>query len=197
MPPAAEIEQYLTGVWRMMTGRPDGVRLLDISVDGFWNSFAAILLAMPVMLAGAVPVANEIADPSGGLALRFSILLRLAAADLAAWVVPLALFVFVAPHAGLRERIVPYVVASNWGSALLLWLVAPPVLVGLFFPGARELVALLSLVFFLAAMVLAWRLTDAAIAKGPVMASAVFAGLFIASTLVLLGGQRLLGVSYG
>ena len=39
-PPAS-----LTGAWRLMLGKADGLRLLDLSADGFWNSFFAIVVA--------------------------------------------------------------------------------------------------------------------------------------------------------
>ena len=65
MPSFAEIQRYLTGAWRMMNGRPDGIRLLDITADGFWNSFFAIAVALPAMFAGWVTIANAwaAADP--------------------------------------------------------------------------------------------------------------------------------------
>ena len=47
MPSAENIQLYLTGAWRMMMGKADGLRLLDLSVDGFWNSFFAIVIALP------------------------------------------------------------------------------------------------------------------------------------------------------
>ena len=54
MPPAEDIQRQMLGAWRMMTGRRDGMRLLDLSVDGFWNSFFAIVVAAPVLSAGKV-----------------------------------------------------------------------------------------------------------------------------------------------
>ena len=38
----------------MMLGKPDGLRLLDLSADGFWNSFFAIVGALPALIAGWV-----------------------------------------------------------------------------------------------------------------------------------------------
>ena len=55
-----EIQRYLTGAWRMMMGKADGLRLLDLSADGFWNSFFAIVVALPALIVGWVGVANEI-----------------------------------------------------------------------------------------------------------------------------------------
>ncbi|TKT74999.1 hypothetical protein [Aquamicrobium sp. LC103] len=194
MPPAEDIQRYLFGVWRMMTGRPDGLRMLDLSVDGFWNSFSAIVVALPAMLAGWVPMANDAFGPDVPFAARLAHVVRLAIIDLGSWVIPLAIFVTVSGYVGLKDRVIPYVVASNWASALLIWFLLPVSVIDLFWPGARDATSVLALVIFLVTLVLFWRLTNVAIAKGPAMASAVFAGMFFASLLVLFALQELLGV---
>ena len=71
MPRVEEIQQYLTGAWRMMMGKPDGIRLLDISADGFWNSFFAIAIALPALIAGWVTLANTLSPASCRSAIGF------------------------------------------------------------------------------------------------------------------------------
>ena len=63
---ANDIQSSLTGAWHLMLGKVDGLRLLDLSADGFWNSFFAIVVAVPAMIVGWVGTANAIAtaDPS-------------------------------------------------------------------------------------------------------------------------------------
>ena len=56
-----EIQSGLTGAWRLMMGRADGLRLLDLTADGFWNSFFAIIVALPPMALGWVLLADHIA----------------------------------------------------------------------------------------------------------------------------------------
>ncbi len=197
MPPAEDIQQFLTGAWRLMMGKPDGIRLLDISADGFWNSFFAIVISLPVLVVGWVAVANDLSqnpDIAGG---RFSIFLRLGLADLGSWLIPIGVLALVARPAGIGNRFVHYVVASNWGSALLLWLMLPPALLRLFFPAAGDAASVMSLVLFAISMVLFWRLTNAVLGKGPALASAVFAGMFAVSLAVLFGLQALLGLGAG
>ena len=193
MPPAEDIQQYLSGAWRLMMGKPDGIRLLDISADGFWNSFFAIVIALPALAASWIAVANGIAQLAD-TGSRLSVILRLAVVDLGAWVLPLGALALAARPAGIADRLVHYVVATNWGSALLIWLMLPPALLKLFFPAAQDVSAVLSFVLFLASMVLSWRLTNLAIGKGAVMGSAVFAAMLIASLAVLFALQALLGL---
>ena len=193
MPPAEAIQQYLTGAWQLMMGRPDGLGRLDLSVDGFWNSFFAIVVALPALTVGWVSVANQL----GGEAFseRLSVVVRLAMIDLLTWVVPIATLAAVARPLGIAKRFVPYVVASNWGSALFVWMMLPPAVIDLVIPGAQEATAALSIVIFLATLALSWRLTNAALGLGAATATWVFAGMFGFSLALLLMLQPLFGLA--
>jgi hypothetical protein len=192
MPGADEIQRSLAGAWRLLMGDREGLRLLDLSVDGFWNSFFAIILALPALLVGWVAVSAEMAPGFGG---RLGTVLALAIADLAAWIVPLIGLALAARPAGIADRFVAYVVASNWASALLVWLMLPPSLLALVSPGAGEVAAFLSLLLFLVALVLTWRLTNAVLDRGPAAATVLFVAMLGASLAVLLMLQSLFGIS--
>ncbi len=191
---AEETQASLTGAWRLMLGKADGLRLLDLSADGFWNSFFAIAVAAPALVVGWVGIANEIGDPDA-VSGRFGLVLRLAAVDLGSWVLPLVALALVAPRVGLGGRFVHYVVASNWASAIIAWLMLPAALVRLFAPAGDQVSAAVSLLLFLVSMVPTWCMTNAVIARGPAMGSAVFTGMFVASLVALFGLQALLGVT--
>jgi hypothetical protein len=183
----------LNGAWRLMLGKADGLRQLDLSADGFWNSFFAIVVAAPALIVGWVGVANEIGDPNA-FAGRFSTLVRLATVDIGAWVLPLLGLALVAPRAGIGARFVHYVVASNWASAIIAWIMLPAALIRLFLPSANEFAVLASLLLFALSMILTWRMTNIAIGRGAAVGSAVFAGMFVASLVVLFSLQALLGI---
>ncbi|PAP96865.1 transporter [Mesorhizobium wenxiniae] len=183
----------LTGAWRLMLGKADGLRQLDLSADGFWNSFFAIVVAAPALIVGWVGLANEISDPNA-FAGRFGMLIRLATVDIGAWVLPLVGLALVAPRAGIGGRFVHYVVASNWASAIIAWIMLPAALIRLFLPSANEFAVLASLLLFALSMILTWRMTNAAIGRGAAVGSAVFAGMFVASLVVLFGLEALLGI---
>ena len=190
---ADETHASLIGAWRLMLGKTDGLRLLDLSADGFWNSFFAIVVAAPALIVGWVGVANEIGDPDA-FAGRFSILIRLATVDIGSWVLPLVGLALVAPRLGVGGRFVHYVVASNWASAITAWLMLPSALIRLFLPPSNAVSGVVSLFLFALSMVLTWRMTNASIGKGAAVGTAVFVGMFIASLLVLFGLQLLLGI---
>ncbi|PBC05417.1 transporter [Mesorhizobium sp. WSM3860] len=183
----------LAGAWRLMLGKADGLRMLDLSADGFWNSFFAIVVAAPALIVGWVGIANEIGDPNA-FAGRLGMLLRLATVDIGSWVLPLVALALVAPRAGIGGRFVHYVVASNWASAIIAWLMLPSALLRLFLPSTDEVSGLVSLLLFALSMVLTWRMTNATIGKGAAVGTGVFVGMFVASLLVLFGLQALLGI---
>ncbi|CAM5444928.1 hypothetical protein MAUB1S_07502 [Mycolicibacterium aubagnense] len=188
---ADEIQSSLNGAWRMMLGKADGLRLLDLSVDGFWNSFVAIAVAAPAMIVGWVGIANT----GETAASRFELLLRLAFVDIGTWILPVMALAIIAPRVGLGGRFVHYVVASNWASAIIAWLMLPGALMRLLFPAAEQASGLVSLALFFVSLVFSWRMTNQAIAKGAAMATAVFAGMFVTALIVLFALQWLVGVS--
>lgn len=188
-----DIYTSITAAWRLMMGKPDGLRMLDLSADGFWNSFFAIVVSLPALALGWVARAQELSGsvPFG----RLSTVLRLATVDMAAWILPVIVLGLVARVAGLANRFVPYVVATNWGSVIVIWIMLPPALLRLAAPGAMDLAALLSLAVFALTMGLTWRLTNTVIARGPAIGTAVFAAMFFVSLATLLALQALLGIS--
>ncbi|UVK39503.1 transporter [Mesorhizobium sp. AR10] len=191
---ADETYASLAGAWRLMLGKADGLRLLDLSADGFWNSFFAIVVAAPALIVGWVGLANEIGDPDA-FAGRFGMLIRLATVDIGSWVLPLVALALVAPRAGIGGRFVHYVVASNWASAIIAWMMLPSALIRLFVPSTNGLAGLVSLFLFALSMALTWRMTNATIGKGAAVGTAVFAGMFVVSLAVLFALQALLGIS--
>lgn len=194
MPSADYVQQSLSGAARLMAGKKDGLRFLDISADGFWTSFFAILIALPAMTVGWVTLANELAFQGDGIGSRLSIVLRLATIDVLAWIIPLAVFALLAKPAGIASRFVHFVVASNWGSAIYVWIMLPPSLIRLFWPDAGESVTAFSLGLFFFTMVLAWRLTNAVLDKGPAFATGVFTAMFLVSLFVLFTLQGVFGL---
>ena len=191
---ADETQASLTGAWRLMLGKAEGVRLLNLTADGFWNSFYAIAIAVPALVVGWVGIANEIGEPDA-FAQRLAILVRLAMVDLGAWVLPLIGLAVIAPRAGIGDRFVAYVVASNWASAIIAWLMLPAALVRMLLPDGAGIAGFVSLFCFILSIVLTWRMTNTVIGKGVAVGAAVFLGMFVASVAVLFALQALLGIT--
>jgi len=193
MPTGEQIQQYVNGAWRLMMGRPDGAQLLDISADGFWNSFFAMLVALPPMAVGWVAMANQIGGDAFGA--RLGVVFRLVFVDLVTWVFPLVALAAAARFVGIAQRYVAYVVASNWGSVVFLWLMVIPSLMDLVWPSGRDVTAVVSLLLLFATMVLSWRLTNAVLGMGAAVATGVFAAMFLFSLVLMITLQSLLGLT--
>ncbi|WP_274630436.1 transporter [Arvimicrobium flavum] len=193
MPDAAEIRRNLTGAWQLMMGRPDGMRLLDTSIEGFWDSFFAIAFAAPALAVGWIAGANDFQQMVVGGS-RVSTIVRLAFIDLAVWILPLVALALVVKRAGIADRFVPYVVSANWASVLLVWMMLPPSLLRLVAPEAGDLASTLAVLLFMVSLVLSWRQTNAALNKGPAVATALFVGMFLCALAVLVVLQAAFGL---
>jgi hypothetical protein len=184
MPSGENIQLYLTGAWRMMLGKADGLRLLDLSVDGFWNSFFAIVIALPPLAVSWVGAANELSQLSVDFGGKLSIVARLAVIDIATWILPLIALAAIVSRVGLADRFVHFVVSGNWASALFIWITVPVSLARLIWPLGTETKVLLWFVLIALNLVVSWRVTHVALAKGAAITTAVFAGMLFLSLII-------------
>lgn len=114
------IRDCLAGAWQVMLGRAEGLNRLDFSLEGFWRSFAAVILLVPfvfLMLLSEQPLAEEAgvaAEPLTGGRLVLELI-----ALLADWFAFPLLFAVLAPPFGLGSRYVPFIVTRNWASVIV------------------------------------------------------------------------------
>jgi len=127
MGPFANLPSSLSGAWDVMNGRADGLRKLDLTIDGFWRSFGAIVLILPVAVIAMVSerailpaIGGEVAALTGGYVLAWLIAVTI---DWLAFPVILALL---AQPMGIATRFVPFIVARNWAAVLVNAIIAAP-----------------------------------------------------------------------
>ncbi len=195
MPSFEDVQKYLNGAVRMMLGKSDGLRMLDCSIDGFWNSFFAMVVALPALMIGWVSLANDLQQASESIGSRFSILLRIALIDVATWTGPIFLLALIIGRTPIASRFVAIVVSGNWASAVIVWFMLPAALLRLMIPQAQEAASILSLLLFAISMLMTWRVTNVAIGKGPAIASVVFVAMLFASMAIMFTMQAALGLS--
>ncbi|MBV2144163.1 hypothetical protein KUG47_11725 [Falsochrobactrum sp. TDYN1] len=194
MPSLDDIFRYFTGVWKMMLGRKDGLSYLDISAEDFWTSFSAILVALPPLLSTWVAYAADLTAGREEAALRLAIVIRAAFVDIAAWVIPLAVIGLLAQRIGIAKRYAAYVIATNWGSALLAWIFAPITLLQLFFPGQFDVATLFAFIMFGVSIVFSYRLTWVVLQRPHVYVAPFFASVFFGSLFITVLLQQLFGI---
>ena len=195
MPDSQTIQQSLLGAARMMIGKADGLRRMDFSIDGFWDSFYAMVLAAPPLLISWIAAANDSLDVPGATGSVGYVTFANGIIEIAAWVLPIILLGFALNKTIIADRFIPYVVATNWASVIVAWYMLPISLLRLFAPQAQDLTTTLSLAAFIATMIFVWRLTNVVIGKGAAIASGVFAGMFAASVASVYLFANLLGIT--
>jgi hypothetical protein len=197
LPSLEEIESYFVGSWHMMTGRRDGIDRLDISVDGFWRSFHAITVALPPLLVNWVAYSLDLPEGPDEQGFRLNAVIVAGLGDILAWIVPILVLAIAARRLGLARRFSVYVIASNWGGALLSWIALPPTLARFLWPEARDVALLLSVVVFGAELVLSYRLAQVAWQRPHGFALPLFIALTAASLAVTFLFQNLVGIGPG
>jgi hypothetical protein len=119
MPSRDEILRSLTGAWHLFLDRPNALRYFDLSLDGFWRSFGAILLVAPsyflVALAERTRILTDsINDGFDGGAFFFNKVISIGVD----WVAFAIAFAFIAGPLGLGRTYSTFIIARNWGTVL-------------------------------------------------------------------------------
>lgn len=196
MPRLEEVERYLRGLILLARNRSDGFKAFDISADGFWASFWAIVYSVPAMATtwasyrlAFLQNSDESAQAGAGF------ICRLAVVDVLTWIVPLLLLAFVARPLGVSRHFVRYVIVTNWLGLVTSYAMAVPSLLRLLLPQAAIAGALLSIVVFIGAIAVLYRTTRLAFDGDAGNAGIVTAGVFVVSLMLTGLLQQVLGLS--
>ncbi len=166
MPGLAEIIGSITGAYLLATRDLDGFKLFNLTIEGFWRSFAALLLIAPfyflfagleLELQSQAQVDGEaVSDHSGYYAGRVVALI-------VDWIAYPVVMVFVARGLGFAHHYVRYIIVFNWSSVIVFGLLMLPT--AAFHLGAisAEHAGLLNLLFLVPVLYYRWFLAKAAL----------------------------------
>ena len=120
MPTRDEISRSLGGAWELFLDRPGAMGRFDVSVEGFWRSFAAVVLIIPSYAFAVLADArmSSAADPmlvgetGAGLILHNGIGLALD------WIALPLILALLARPLGITRHYPEFVVARNWCAVL-------------------------------------------------------------------------------
>jgi len=115
VPSRQEAGRSLAGLFYLILQRPEGLRLIDVSPDGFWRSFGVFAWAWPVqcfLWTGMWRALPDTRPETAGETLRFFFVST--SFDVAAWVAPAVLLLAIAQIFGLSGRFSQLVVVNNW-----------------------------------------------------------------------------------
>lgn len=180
MPRLADTQRALEGAWLIARRDPTAMSRFDLTVDGFWASFFAAVVAAPGYLLLLVDQYSR-----QGLGANLG---EVALVEVLAYAIGWIVFPFIAlpltQLLGLGQRYVPLIVAANWGSVLqVVLMVAVTLVVGVLPDSLRVTLALAAM---LVALAYQWQVFRTALETTGLIA----AGFVIVDILVSVLIQR-------
>jgi hypothetical protein len=126
-----QVRAAVEGAVLLLKNDERGMEAFDLSLDGFWRSFIAVLIVLPIYaLIVAIQAADLGPDPD-----RPGLALRLSSYGLQ-WAAFVATAAVLAKVMRREPYFVPYVVASNWAAVVQIGLVLATVLLAAALPPA-------------------------------------------------------------
>ena len=115
-----EIARSLTGAWELFLDRPGAMRRFDVSVEGFWNSFGAVVLTVPayVFTALADHQAEIATAVDGAKQSELAFILETAIGIGLDWLALPVILALGARPLGVARRYGAFIVARNWCSVI-------------------------------------------------------------------------------
>jgi hypothetical protein len=121
----AYFREHLAGASQILLGRPEGLNRLDTSLEGFWRSFAVVIVVAPIAFLTFVGEAPPPSDPNAVVeTLTAAYVVLYGITLLVDWFAFPLVFALLAPSFGLGSRYVPFIVARNWASIIISAIVA-------------------------------------------------------------------------
>lgn len=115
-----EIVRSLTAAFDLFLDRPGAMRNFDVSVDGFWRSFAAVILVVP-SYALAVLAERQLSaaiDPAAPVQDGAAFLVQNVLGLGLDWVALPVILALLARPLGIARHYPEFVVARNWGAVI-------------------------------------------------------------------------------
>lgn len=192
---ADEVVRSLKGSFRLIQREADGFRAFDVSIAGFWRSFAAIVLTFPAFVA---LLAERCLDAGpmltgGGLFDDAGLVLREGLVFVACWIgFPLVMVGFVRLM-GLERRYVGYVVAYNWSTVIAAFVLAFPAALHVFGLATPALAAFYTAAFGIIVVQYRWFLARTALCITSGLAGLVVGLDLLVNVAITWGVGALLG----
>lgn len=160
---ADEVNRSFRGTLDLLHSRADGLKSFDMSERGFWRSFSAIWLTLPAYI---VSLAFErlrlgLLQPDRSLLGNLWIDVVVALGHVASFVaLPLAM-IWIARSFNLTRSYVPFVIVTNWITAMGLVVLSVPAMLLLIGWATPSLASIFALAFAVIIVRMQWFATKA------------------------------------
>ena len=190
----AHVQRSVAGALKLARGDTAGFQLFDLSIDGFYRSFLAAILAYPAYFLLTIAGAPEPSGPAGvdaDEAVATVSFLSAAVSFLLAWLVFPVASIFLTRFYGLQRRYVPLVVAANWAALVQAYAFLAAVLIGSLL--GQAIGPLLVLMAMGAILVYEWFVIRSALQT----TSMIAAGFVAADLALILVVSRITAAAFG
>ncbi|MDE0728291.1 MAG: hypothetical protein OSB82_17735 [Alphaproteobacteria bacterium] len=133
-----EVTRSIHGAWRIARMDPDALNYFELSIDGFWRSFVALLVVAPfyimflILNHGSQP---GLELPTGPVvSTEFYVAVKLIAYIIGWLIFPLVM-VPISRLLDLSQSYIPYIIVWNWSNVLVMAVILPTLLL---FPPADQ-----------------------------------------------------------
>ena len=182
-----DVWNSLRGSWRLFLRDTGGFDDFDLSVNGFWRSFAVIIPIAPVYLyAIAVQTGLEVPGQPAPEPAAMDLTAMGLVAQWFAWPIVMAV---VAHFAGLTTNYVRYIVVYNWSSILVMLAQLAPVLLLTLGPSFIGIGSILLFAVYALVLYYRWYIAQTSLETTSAMAWALVLGDLVLS----IGIAKLIG----
>ena len=187
---ASETLRGLYGAWLLLLGRREAaLSMFNLSEGGFWRSFMAFAVALPVYLLAVRLGVPAAADTAARKAVLGAVLFRGAITLALQWVLWLIAAAALSRPLGLAAHYGRYVIVYNWSTPLVLAFQIVPVVLYFFGYIGRDAAGFLFLFLLGVVLYLRWWNARVGLEAPPFVA----VGLVLADVLLSLLVLRVLG----
>lgn len=172
---ADEVSRSVRGTLDLLNRRAEGLRAFDMSEAGFWRSFGAIWLTLPVFVVELALERQRLGPlgPAAALLDMSRVTLAVAAGHVASFVaLPLAM-IWISRKLGLGRVYAPFVVVTNWIGAAGATLLSVPAILLLVGWATPSLAALFTFGFAVIVLRVQWFATKTTLGVSGGLAAAI------------------------
>ena len=133
-----EITKSINGAWRIARMDQNALNYFNMSIEGFWRSFLAVLIVVPLYVVFLVLNLGQLSGmelpTNSATSKEFYVAIKLAA-HIHGWLAFPVVMILISRLMDLSQRYVPYIIVWNWSNVLVMAVILPAVL--LFPPSAQ------------------------------------------------------------
>ena len=134
-----EITKSINGAWRIARMDQNALNYFNMSVEGFWRSFLAVLIVLPLYVVFLVLNLGQLSGmelPTGSATSKELYVAIKLAAHILGWLAFPIVMIPISRLMDLSQSYVPYIIVWNWSNVLVMAVILPAVL--LFPPSAQS-----------------------------------------------------------